>query len=259
MGLVVIAFGLRLAWGLAAGVTPGGESFDDAAWYHHTAIALARGGAVPEPVHGPSDGGVAARLSAGLGARLPARGRRSGDGGRRERRLRRAHVWLRLAARQRARGPRGPGSSRRALTAFFPSHVFFSALVLSETLFTCLVAGLTLAAVRRLTRGGGTGVGGWLVWGLAAGAVALSFAPRPSCWRSCRRCRSRSAATRWREPARARRHARRRRHRPRALDAPEPPRLRRLRPDQHRRGPDALDRTQPARDRRHGPHHPGRR
>ncbi len=59
-----------------------------------------------------------------------------------------------------------------ALVAAFPSHVFFSALVLSETLFTCLVVALMLAAVRLVERGDQR-VAVWMLWGLGAGATAL--------------------------------------------------------------------------------------
>jgi hypothetical protein len=172
LALVVVAFGLRLAWGLAAGVTPGGESFDDAAWYHHTAITLARGGGYLSPVtaHPTAAWPPGYPLVLALGYMLAGAGPTTAVvmnavfGA-----LTCGFVWQlgsTLAGRR-------SGLVATALTAFFPSHVFFSALVLSETLFTCLVTGLMLAAVRRLARGDDTGVGGWLVWGLAAGAVAL--------------------------------------------------------------------------------------
>jgi hypothetical protein len=172
LALVVVAFGLRLAWGLAAGVTPGGESFDDAAWYHHTAITLARGGGYLSPftAHPTAAWPPGYPLVLALGYMLAGAGPTTAVvmnavfGA-----LTCGFVWQlgsTLAGRR-------SGLVATALTAFFPSHVFFSALVLSETLFTCLVTGLMLAAVRRLARGDDTGVGGWLVWGLAAGAVAL--------------------------------------------------------------------------------------
>ncbi len=60
-----------------------------------------------------------------------------------------------------------------ALFAAFPSHVFFAALTLSETLFTCLVSGLLLAAMALGERPAPYALGGWILWGAAAGATGL--------------------------------------------------------------------------------------
>jgi 4-amino-4-deoxy-L-arabinose transferase-like glycosyltransferase len=60
-----------------------------------------------------------------------------------------------------------------ALFAVFPSAVLFAALALSETVFTCLVCGLLLAAVHLAERPGGGASSRWLLWGVAAGGTAL--------------------------------------------------------------------------------------
>lgn len=170
--LVALAFALRLLWGLGAGVTPGGTGFDDAAWYHRTATTLARGGGYVSPftAHptaawppgyplvlalayravGPTPA-VAVVLNAMFGA------------------LTCFFVW-RLGVH--LAGARA-GLVATALATFFPSAVFFTALVLSETFSTCLVCGLALAAVRLLARGDGASAARWIAWGLAVGVTTL--------------------------------------------------------------------------------------
>ncbi len=170
--IFVLAFGVRLAWGIAAGVTPGGGSFDDAGWYHRTATALAGGNgylspftALPTAAWPPGYplvlalayrvGGAAPTTAVVLNAVFGA--------------LTCVLVWrlgLALEGRRTAR-------VASVLIALFPSHVFFAALVLSETLFTCLVMGLVVAAVVLLERKPAAATLPWLMWGLAAGAVAL--------------------------------------------------------------------------------------
>ncbi len=172
LGLAALAFGIRLAWGLAAGVTPGGAVFDDAAWYHLTATALAAGGGYVNPftalptaawppgypfvlalgyrVAGASPT-TAVVMNAAFGA------------------LTCLLVWrlgLRLG------GPR-VGLVAAALLACFPSQILFAALVLTETLFTCLVCGLVLAAVALVTGARPAPTMHWMLWGLAVGATAL--------------------------------------------------------------------------------------
>lgn len=170
--LLVVAFALRLAWGLAAGVTPGGASFDDAGWYHKTATALASGSGYVSPYTGfptaawppgyPVVLAIGYRLAGAVPATAVAMNAVFGV-------LTCFFVW-RLGTR--LGGPR-VGFVAALLLTFFPSQIFFSALVLSETLFTCLTCGLLLAATRLFDRGDEVGFGVWMTWGLAAGAIAL--------------------------------------------------------------------------------------
>jgi 4-amino-4-deoxy-L-arabinose transferase-like glycosyltransferase len=171
-GIIAAAFVVRLLWGLAAGVTPGGAGFDDAAWYHRTAITLAHGGGYLSPFTAhptaawppgyPLVLSLAYRVAGTTPATAVALNAIFGA-------FTCFFVW-RLGAHL---GGARLGLVAVALVAFFPSHVFFAAVVLSETLFTCLVCGLVLAAVRLLARAGDAPRGAWVVWGLAAGLTAL--------------------------------------------------------------------------------------
>jgi 4-amino-4-deoxy-L-arabinose transferase-like glycosyltransferase len=171
-GLVVVAFAVRLAWGLAAGVTPGGVGFDDAAWYHHTATALARGEGYVSPFTGlptaawPPGYPLVLALGYRLAGATPATAvvMNAAFGA-----LTCLFVW-RLGTR--LGGPR-TGLVATALLAGFPGQIFFGALVLSETLFTCLTIGLLLAATQLFERGDDAGFRAWMLWGLVAGGVAL--------------------------------------------------------------------------------------
>lgn len=160
---------MRLGWGLAAGVTPG--LLDDAGWYHATATALANGSGYVSPfTFHPTAAwppgyplllSVAYRVGGAVPATAVVLNAIFGA-------LTCVFVWrlgLRLA---------GPTTARlaTALLVAFPSHVLFSALVLSETVFTCLALGLMLAAVR-LVQGRDERASVWILWGLAAGAAAL--------------------------------------------------------------------------------------
>jgi 4-amino-4-deoxy-L-arabinose transferase-like glycosyltransferase len=172
LALLAIAFVVRLAWGLGAGVTPGGGGFDDAGWYHKTASALARGSGYVSPYTGlPTAAwppGYPVVLSAGYRLMGPSptvavvMNVVFGT-------LTCFFVW-RLGTRL---GGRRVGLVATMLLAFFPSQIFFTALVLSETLFTCLTCGLLLLAVRLLDRAETARTRDWFLWGLALGGVAL--------------------------------------------------------------------------------------
>lgn len=167
--LVAVAFAVRLGWGLAAGVTPG--QLDDAGWYHATATALALGSGYVSPfTFHPTAAwppgyplllSIAYRVAGAVPATAVVLNAVFGA-------LTCVLVWrlgLRLA---------GPTTATfaTALLAAFPSHVFFSALVLSETLFTCLVLGLMLVATRLVDARDERALA-WLLWGVGAGVAAL--------------------------------------------------------------------------------------
>ena len=156
--LLAIAFVVRLAWGLAAGVTPDGAGFDDAGWYHRTAIMLARG-RLREPLHRSADGRLAARLPVVLGVvyRSPARRRRPPSSMNAVFGALTCFLVWRLGTR--LAGAR-VGLVATMLLAFFPSQIFFTALVLvGDALHLpdvrrSLLAGDTAARSRkRRTRG----------------------------------------------------------------------------------------------------------
>ncbi|MCC6847885.1 MAG: sulfatase-like hydrolase/transferase [Deltaproteobacteria bacterium] len=171
LALALLAFGIRLAWGLAAGVTPG-AAFDDAFWYHATATTLASGGGYTNPLTGqPSAAwppGYPLLLAFGyrLAGAAPATAIAMNA-------LFGALACLFVARLGRRLGGARTGLVAAALLACYPGHVFFAALVLSETLFTCLVCGLLLAAVAWLADARGARPLRWLAWGLGVGAAAL--------------------------------------------------------------------------------------
>lgn len=169
--VAALAFALRLAWGVAAGVTPV-AAFDDALWYHQAATLLASGHGYVNPVTGQPTASwppgypfvlslayrvtgaspvTAVVLNAVLGAATCV-------------------LVGRLGARL---GGRRVGLVAAALLAVYPGHVFFAALVLSETLFTCLVlALLVIALALRADREGGSTLR-WVAWGIGVGLTTL--------------------------------------------------------------------------------------
>lgn len=145
--------------------------FEDAGWYHLTATTLANGGGYLNPYAGhptaswPPGYPLVLALAYRVGGAVPATAvvLNAAFGA-----LTCLFVWrlaLRLADARTA-------VLATALLAFFPSHVFFAALVLSETLFTCLVVGLMLAAIR-LVQDEDERALVWLAWGFGAGLTAL--------------------------------------------------------------------------------------
>ncbi|MEO6026376.1 MAG: glycosyltransferase family 39 protein [Candidatus Binatia bacterium] len=163
---------MRLAWGLAAGVTPGGSGLDDALWYHESAQLILRGNGYVSPftlqptaMWPPGYPAVLAlgyRLFGASPATAVALNAVFGA----------VTCWLVWQLGRRLVGVKG-ALVATALLAAFPSHVFFAALALSETLFTCLVSGLLLAAVALGDRPAPYALGGWILWGAAAGATGL--------------------------------------------------------------------------------------
>jgi hypothetical protein len=168
LGIVAAAFVLRLAWGLAAGVTPGAAGPDDALWYDQSARSLLRGDGYVSPLTGAPTAmwppGYPAILAAAYGiagatpATAVALNAAFGALG----------CWLVWRLGLRLLGARG-ALVAATLLAVFPSHVAFAALTLSETVFMALVCGLLLGAVRLVER---PTAPGWLVWGFAAGVTA---------------------------------------------------------------------------------------
>ena len=167
---MIAAFAVRLGWGLAAGVMPGSQGFDDAGWYHSTAIGLARGIGYASPFDlqptaawppgYPALLAGAYRLFGASPSTAVALNAVSG-----------AVTCLLVWHIGRALAGRRAGLVAASLFAAFPSTIFFAALVLSETFFTCVACALVLAGVRLVGRDAG-GVP-WLLWGVGAGLVAL--------------------------------------------------------------------------------------
>lgn len=156
-------------------MTPGASGPDDAAWYHHSALILLRGSGYLSPFTllptASWPPGYSAVLALGyfLAGATPA-----------------TVSWINAVfgaltcffvwrIGTRLLGARG-ALVATALLAAFPSQIFFVAVALSETLFTCLACGLLLAAMRLAERPAtspGRNLVAWVLWGLAAGATAL--------------------------------------------------------------------------------------
>ncbi|MEB2284482.1 MAG: hypothetical protein B6D46_03050 [Polyangiaceae bacterium UTPRO1] len=172
LAIAALAFAIRLAWGLAAAVTPG-AAFDDSLWYQRTAATLAAGGGYTNPITGqptaawPPGYPLLLALAYRLTGPMPATALVLNAVFGALTCLFVARLGSRLAGRR-------AGLVAAALLACYPGHVFFAALVLSETLFTCLVSGLLLAAVAWLAGEGRPMLARrWLVWGIGVGAAAL--------------------------------------------------------------------------------------
>jgi len=168
--VTVLAFALRLVWGLAAGVTPEGGAMDDAWWYHRTALHFMHGHGYVNPYTlqptalwppgYPAVLAVAYRL---LGPDTVAVVLLNAVAGA----LTCTLLWClgrRLVGVRAALGA-------ALLLACFPSHVFFVALTLSECLFALVATALVLAGTRGLVRA--TGPLGWMAWGIALGVLTL--------------------------------------------------------------------------------------
>ncbi len=153
-------------------MTPGAGGIDDALWYHASAQLLVRGHGYVSPFTLQPTAmwppGYPALLALGYGlfgaSPKTAVALNAVFGA--------VTCWLVWRLGLRLIGVRG-ALVATALLAAFPSHVFFAALTLSETLFTSLVSGLLLAAVALGERPAPYAVGGWILWGAAAGATGL--------------------------------------------------------------------------------------
>jgi hypothetical protein len=168
--IVVLAFALRLAWGIAADVTPGGAGYDDSAWYRATAIHLMNGKGYVSPFNGqptaawppgyPATLAVAYRM---LGPTTPTTVLVNALAGA-------LTCWLVWQLGRALVGGRA-ALLAAALLACFPSHVFFAALTLSESVFVFLAMALLLAGVRHLASDASSLT--WLVWGIGVGVVTM--------------------------------------------------------------------------------------
>lgn len=164
---------VRLGWGLGAGVVPGGVVFDDAAWYHYSAIGLTRGYGYVNPYNGqataswpPGYPALLALFYRGLGARPESAVVLNAIAGA-------LTCWLLWRLGALLATPR-TGVVAAALLALFPSSVFFGALVLSETVFACLFVALLLGVVVIVARTEHRPrAWPWLLWGIGAGLAAL--------------------------------------------------------------------------------------
>lgn len=168
--VVAFAFALRLTWGVGADVTPGAASFDDAAWYHKTAIQFMNGNGYLNPFSGQPTAAWPPGYPAVLGAAYRVLGATTATtvllnaiaGA-----LTCGVLWLLGRTLVGARA----GLLAAVLLACFPSHVYFAALALSETLFTFLAMALLALGVRWLARD--VGATAWLFWGIGVGIVTL--------------------------------------------------------------------------------------
>ncbi len=168
--IVALAFFLRLGWGLAADVTPGAGGADDAFWYHRTATTLAEGGGYLSPFTAQPTAAWPPGYPLGLALLYRVAGATPAVAVAANAVFGGLTCWLVWQLGLRLGGAR-LGLAAAALLAAFPGQIFFAALVLSETLCTCLAYALWLAAVR-LAAGEVRGRA-WVWWGMALGATAL--------------------------------------------------------------------------------------
>ena len=171
LAIAAVAFGVRLAWVLAAGVTPT-DTFDDALWYHRAATLLANGHGFVSPLTGqptaawpPGYSFLLSLLYRMTGPSPTAAGVANALFGAATCVL----VW-RLGARL---GGRPVGLGAAALVAVYPGQILFVPLVLSETLFTCLVCALLVAATALLDPAEEHDPRWWLAWGVGVGLTSL--------------------------------------------------------------------------------------
>jgi 4-amino-4-deoxy-L-arabinose transferase-like glycosyltransferase len=171
--LLGMAFLLRLLWGLWAVGQPAAAVLGDSFWYHETAVRIALGRGylnpfteLPTAAWPPGYPAALALLYAVAGV---------------DRRL---GILLNAAAGTvtcfccwrlaRALAGERAGLAALALLAFFPSHVFFTSLLLSETLFAAALAMLMWSAATMLAREPSPlDDWRWLTWGAGAGLAAL--------------------------------------------------------------------------------------
>jgi 4-amino-4-deoxy-L-arabinose transferase-like glycosyltransferase len=170
LGFVVIAFVLRLAWGISAGVTPGANGPDDAAWYHRTATLLANGRGYVSMFTGAPTAAWPPAYPVFLSVLYRLTGPTTTTAVVANAVFGALTCWLVWRFGVRLGTPR-VGAVATALLAAFPGQIFFSALVLSETLFTCLACALWLVATALVDRRAPWRA--WLPWGVALGAATL--------------------------------------------------------------------------------------
>lgn len=184
IGVLLVALAVRLAWVAAVQPDPRDGRFDDTVWYYSTARHLAEGDGYvfPGDAFCARGEGIAcdetpptALWAPGYPVALSALLQLPGDGVAWARALNVA-AGLALVAGVYYLGmklwDRRAGLFAAAVIALFPSHIFWSSLVLTEPLFTALSVGLLcLAAAWTLDR-----EVPWsrlLALGLAAGALAM--------------------------------------------------------------------------------------
>ncbi len=170
LGFVVIAFVLRLAWGIAAGVTPGADGPDDAAWYHRTAALLAKGHGYVSMFTGAPTAAWPPAYPLFLSILYRVTGPTPTTAVVANAVLGALTCWLVWRFGVHLGRPR-LGVAATALLAAFPGQIFFSALVLSETLFTCVACALWLVATTLIDRR--APFRAWVPWGMALGVAAL--------------------------------------------------------------------------------------
>jgi 4-amino-4-deoxy-L-arabinose transferase-like glycosyltransferase len=170
--LLLVAFLLRLGSNLALTV-PTPEITADAQWYHSTATSLAAGlgyihhfTRLPTAAWPPGYPAILASIYRIFGPD-PAFGfllnAIAGT----------VTCWLAGRIALAVISPRAQLVAT-ALAAFTPSHVLFSSLLLSETIFTTMMTALVLAAVLLVRRSSSTAPWlRWFAWGTAAGLASL--------------------------------------------------------------------------------------
>lgn len=183
-GILVLALALRVAWVGAVQPDPRDGRFDDTVWYYHTARHLAQGEGYVFPgdafcrfgdTIGCDELPPTALWAPGYSLTLAVLFQLPGDDVAWARALN-VGAGLALVAGVYYLGlrlwSRRAGLIAAALAALFPSHVFFSSLVLTEPLFAALAAGLLCLALAWTME---ERAAPWRVFavGLAAGALAM--------------------------------------------------------------------------------------
>lgn len=184
VGILIVALALRVLWVASIQPDPRDGRFDDTVWYYNTArhLALGDGYVVPGDAFCKLGNGIGcderpptALWAPGYSLVLSALLRLPGDGVAAARGLNVA-AGLSLVLGVYYLGwrlwDRRAGLLGAAIVALFPSHVFFSSLVLTETLFTAMAVGLLCLALA-WTLEGEVSARRLFALGLAAGALAM--------------------------------------------------------------------------------------
>jgi 4-amino-4-deoxy-L-arabinose transferase-like glycosyltransferase len=170
-GILLVALALRLVWISTVQPDPRDGRFDDSVWYHHSARLLADGhGYVSYQTLKPT-----ALWAPGYPVLLAGLFKLPGDDVAAARALN-VLAGVALVAAAYYLGSRlwneRAGLIAAALMAFFPSHIYFSTLVMTEVLYTGLAACLLCLALAWTMR---KDVSLWRVFGVGIAAGALGM------------------------------------------------------------------------------------
>ncbi len=168
----LLAFALRLAWGLAVQPSPTAD-VSDISWYHDTAVGLAHGAGYVHPYTGaptalwpPGYPAILAAVYVVVGASPKAALAVNAVAGALTCILSSILGWRVTRSRVAARAV-------AVTTAILPSHIFFAPLLLSETIFTTVLCALAVIATGLLNGSARPRALAWIGVGMGAGCAAL--------------------------------------------------------------------------------------